>query len=442
MSNSFNNGSFFSKVELTLSNSDGETASFKLNSITDDKLQNNQGGMYILDLTYTRVSGGGTGNVLEVNIVDNTSCGIEKKLTQYFRNLKFSYTGLSVVGDQVQENIHGPYNMLVTDWSANITPYGSQIRLQAISVALANLKRNLKLKKDKNGKGIDYIQGAPHEIVKKVFDMCGVGYETRDKDGKTVSLIEETNTVYVKNKEGDNQDENVPKKYKYEGGSALDFLNGVVLQDAVSKNADHKRKYVLRYYDKLTDKGKPIGVFMSEDNFNAMAVLSREHDFSFEYNTRNSNITNWSPTYQGKTLLGICGVKLTYTAPNGETGEVYAKDNKEPQQDGEKPLERFFLGTKEEAQAAADFMLKNRRFSAQKATMEVVNYNNIEVGDMVKVKVIEKDGNFHHTSGVWYVKKVSDKITGGLVTTKLELQLFRPLEEVEKNIADRYLLPY
>ena len=74
--------------------------------------------------------------------------------------------------------------------------------------------------------------------------------------------------------------------------------------------------------------------------------------------------------------------------------------------------------------------------------MEVVNYNNIEVGDMVKVKVIEKDGNFHHTSGVWYVKKVSDKITGGLVTTKLELQLFRPLEEVEKNIADRYLLPY
>lgn len=442
MAANFENGIFFSTVELTLSNSDGQTAVFNLNSVEDDKLKNGKGGMYVKDLTYTRVSGGGSGNVLDVNIIDNTSCGIEQKLSQYFRNLTFSYTGQTIVGGKVQENKHGPYNMLVTNWTANITPYGSQIKLSAISIGLAHLKRSLNLEKDKKGKTVDYIQGAPHEVVKKVFDMCGIAYKIRDAEGKDVNLIEETETIYEPDKEGDNQDKPVPKRYKYKGGSAFDFLNGQVRQDAKSKNVNHKRSFVLRYYDKLSDTGKSVGVFMSEDGFIDNSILTRVHDFSFEYNTKNSNIINWSPTYEGKTLLGICGVKLTYTNEKGKTGYVFAEGSKDPKDDGERYLEYCFRGSKEEAQAAADFMLRNRRFSAQKATLTVVNYTNVEVGDIIKVKIIEKDGAFHHTSGMWYVKKVLDQISGGIITTKMELQLFKPLDEVDQTIADRYILPY
>ena len=51
-SNFFVNGTFWSNVILTLSNSKGEADSFSLNSYDDDINKKNKGGMYLKDLTY------------------------------------------------------------------------------------------------------------------------------------------------------------------------------------------------------------------------------------------------------------------------------------------------------------------------------------------------------------------------------------------------------
>ena len=55
------------------------------------------------------------------------------------------------------------------------------------------------------------------------------------------------------------------------------------------------------------------------------------------------------------------------------------------------------------------------------ASMTIIGNPVIVLGDTVEVRVFTREGNYHHTSGLYFVSGVTDNITGGSYTTELAL---------------------
>ena len=426
---------YFTRVEISLSNSEGDTDAFCLTSSPTGLGGKNDesGGMYFESLTYVRVGAKGSANKLTLNLIDNTSTGIEQKLAQMYRHMKLTYHGMR----QFDENnnggatvvTHGPYDLLVTDWQTTLTPYGARVRVEAISLGLSQLRQSLPRIKGKDNKYQDiYHQGQPSDVVKKILEYCGFSTTL-----KGVSTIEETTEEKVPDVWGDDPKQEVVRKFRYGGGSAVDFINKEIIPYSHSTNPDHKRTYVLNFSDEL-ENGKPVAIFKSADAL--LAPLEKKKSVKFEYNTKNSFVQSWNPVYRGKQLLGISGVECCYTTPDGKVESVMADGSVDPEP-GQSPLRITTTGSKSDAQFLADMTLKMRQFSAHRASITLINYSDVHVGDFIDVIAKTKEGKTHHTSGNFYVESVTDNVSSGMITTSLELKLFKPL--ADDNVEDRYV---
>ena len=414
---------FFAQVELTLSNSNGSNSqTYTLNSASDSNSQDNsKGGMFFESLTYKRFGGNGAANQLTLNLIDNTSVGLEQKLCDMNRYITLKYTGCRQEKGKLVEKKHGPYKLIVTDWQTKMTSYGSHLSINAVSIGIDVLSSSIPRTKNEKGYTSIYFEGPPHKVVGLLLN--NYGFETKTKAG--ASTIEETQSVMVDDMEGENPTKKVEKKYMYNGGSIVDFIKTEIIPDAKSTDPKHERPFALFFRDGETDSGKPLAFFQSLDT--VVTNVSQKHSVKFEFNTKDSFIEIWNPVYSGKQLLGINTVIVNYN-DNGKVGQVKA-ENDTKQTDKLAPITITGNMSKEEAQRLADDTLGRRQFFAQKANMTLINYSDVNVGDLIEVLVYTKEKSLHHSSGVFYVKGVTDNIRGGTIRTELELLLYRALKK-------------
>lgn len=430
---------FYSTVYLSLSNSAGETNAYTLNSSNSPTAENNDsGGMYFDSLTYTRVGGSGAGNSLQLSLVDNTQSGLESKLANNFRNLTLKYVGIRQNEGGTSSTVqHGPYRLLVTDWQTTMMPYGCKINLTAVSCGISALNSSLPLTKDGEGYEDITLEGPPHKAVKALLDRCNVSYRINGQD-----LIEDCQPVSVSDKESANASDSsggtTEKTYVYSHGcgSVFDFIMKKIAPHAVS-SGNGKRDFMLYFIDKQDTDGLPIVAFMPKDGF--FDKISKTHSVSFEFNSENSFVSSWSPSYSGKQLLGVCGIQCVYYDVKEKKNVTLTAEGSVAPSEGQKYLQVVSnKGSKGEIQGVIDNMFKQRMYGAHRARMNLVNFSDVSVGDKVTVKVVTKDGHMHHTSGTWYVSGVTDNISSGMISTGLELKLLQPLDETETELQSKF----
>lgn len=151
----------------------------------------------------------------------------------------------------------------------------------------------------------------------------------------------------------------------------------------------------------------------------------------YEYNTgkKNSVVKSFNAEFKGKAIAGTkkANRNLSIDAVRNEMLEcvIQGVQGSESDMGILNPSQYSIMGMSSSSYDNLEkcaVSLWNRYYTqVYPATLEVMGNPHIDVGQWIKIAVFTKYGFLHHTSGLYFVKSVTDSISGGQYTTSLEL---------------------
>lgn len=86
------------------------------------------------------------------------------------------------------------------------------------------------------------------------------------------------------------------------------------------------------------------------------------------------------------------------------------------------------------------YLIKNGANSQYEATMTIIGDPTISLFDYVRIINLTDEGNLHHTSGIYFIKGITDTLSNGELTTILKLQRSADINDGIKYINPRAII--
>lgn len=371
----------------------------------------------IIDLEFERTVGseyGSAGSKFTISLYDDTALEIEEIVsssTDVTINYGWAKNASAKVAESSLDAIITEYQLAFEGASLTLTITGT---ISSVAEARGSVS-------DREFDA-DTYEGKPSEIVKKICE----------DEGWDVGYIEDTEPVL--------DDDGNPKSFSQNNLNSGRFIKSLremsvsALSGATGYNffVDEEDKIYFvstdnTQYTKLkSDKETPTGSATQNAEYEASETSSDDVEISgtYEfYSGRTDNtVISFTPEFKGvciadtvpETALSVDSVKNEMMACT-MSGSYAGTDKQAKKIMGISSTSFNNLETR-----AKSMWTKFGRYSYQ-ATLEIIGDPTVKINSNIYVAVFTKYGFLHHTSGIYFIKKAVDSISGGKFTTELTL---------------------
>ena len=295
----------------------------------------------------------------------------------------------------------GWLSFMLDDYSMNFDANGSTLTIKGYSQSIASA-------------------AVQHTTVRK-GSISDIVRQIASEEGWYVGYI--VDTAPVLNEEGNE------KVFYQTAKTSPMFINDTLIP--LAKSADKGNGgYVLNF----DDEGSVATVnFYPATEPPASQVVC--YDFTYGVGDKNQSVISFSPSYKGTELMTDGAGTLTSETMDKLSNSMYKSviNNRTEfnrSLTGTKSLYRYAdsmlrpgipIGSVDEANKLATNMWFQNSKSMYTATMDIMGDPRLGFFDNISIIVMNKYGQVHLSTGIYYVEQVTDTISGGEFTTSLDL---------------------
>lgn len=367
---------------------------------------------HILSFSMTRaIASSDSGNSLDFSLFDQTAIDVEYYLSQGYKNVTFSY---GYDGTKIWSH---DFVCQVSSYTIDFSAAGAVLSVQAMSKSYAAA-----------------MEGN-EERVADLNAYDGNGQPT-NKYTRVSDYLEDLA------KEMGWKTEIVPSEVG-EFGANGEFMTGNYTKAMMDSFVYNEILPLMRSED--GQSGYHIWFTTEEVGGVSVTTLHAEpfssgqvmYDFEFKYGNgaKGNSVLSFSPQFNSLAVLqqGFANMSASSVDPNtNEMNSADSSSNSHPEQFvmggvaiDKNTIARRMVGcsslSEYQLKAYLDNLWYNVSDAGYTASMEVLGDPSIEPNKLLSILVTNKFGVPHHSSGTYWIKSVTDDISGGSYTTSLEL---------------------
>lgn len=364
---------------------------------------------YLIDFSYTR-NFGDKANTVEFSLFDESALEMEAIITNSKEDLLFRY---GIEGGNCSPLLAG----MIQSYTIDFQYGGVVLNVTGISTVM----KNTAIPRTRTYKNMDI-----HQIVKEIVDMEKWGVDRIDECQPVYDIHPVTK---VKTK----------KEFYQTNMPSTQFIEKQLLPFAKRKK-DGMSGY--KFYCPKDSPGKPTISFHPPD-----FAPDPIYEFVFEYNREGQEVISFKPEINTAPMFAGAATSVISAYDSYKSKIVTTtfddKTNAKQQKTGDKShiastdgktIVNLSSGTEDEmANKVANTWYRGAA-QVYTATLETTGNTIIKPHDKVFVTVLTKSGAPHHTSGLYIVTQIEDRISGGTFNTTLSLlRLGAPTGPVKKE---------
>ena len=373
---------------------------------------------HILSFSMTRaVASSDSGHSLDFSLFDQTAIDVEYYLSQGYKNITFQFGYDGFPSDAGSDMWSHNYMCWVSSYSIDFSAAGAILSVQAVSGSYAaaqegNEEQVTDLNEyDENGQPTNKYTRVSDYLV----DLCAeMGWEA-DIVPSEVGEFGANGEFMTGN---------------YTKATMDSFVYNEILP--LMRSEDGQSGYHIWFETKV--EGDTTITVLHAEPYSSGQIM---YDFEFKYGNgaKGNSVLSFSPQFNSLAVLqqGFANMQASSVDPNtNEMNTAESSSDSHPEQFtmggvvvDKNVIARRMVGcsslSEYQLKAYLDNLWYNVSDAGYTASMEILGDPSIEPNKLLSILVTNKFGVPHHSSGTYWIKSVTDEISGGSYTTSLEL---------------------